>query len=79
MTKFVEKGVVAKFQLWSPRAMGVLACMLADGLKSGKIKPDEGVEVNVPGPGSRKFGPKGVITAGPMVTFDKSNIGQYHF
>ena len=79
MTKFVEKGVVARFQLWSPRAMGVLACMLADGLKSGKIKSDEGVEVNVPGPGLRKFGPKGVITAGPMVTFDKSNIGQYHF
>jgi rhamnose transport system substrate-binding protein len=79
MKKFVDKGVVAKFQLWSPHDMGVLACYLADGLKSGKIKPDEGVEVDVPGLGKHKFGPKGVISAGEMVTFDKGNIGKYNF
>ncbi|MHB8634857.1 MAG: substrate-binding domain-containing protein [Fimbriimonadaceae bacterium] len=79
MKKFVDKGVVAKFQLWSPHDMGVLACYLAGALKSGKIKPDPGIEVDVPGLGKHKFGPNAVMTAGPMVTFDKSNIGNYNF
>jgi len=79
MKKFVMKGEVAKFQLWSPRAMGVMACYLADAIKSGKVKAEEGVEFEVPGIGTHKFGPKGVITAGPMVTFDKKNIGLFNF
>ncbi len=79
MKKFVDKGVVAKFQLWSPHDMGVLACYLADQIKSGKLKVADGAEVDVPGLGKHKFDANGVITAGPMVTFDKSDILKYNF
>ena len=79
MRKFVEKGVVAKFQLWSPHDMGLIACYLASGIKKGTIKPDEGTEFDVPKLGKEKIGPKGVVAAGPLVTFDKSNISQFNF
>jgi rhamnose transport system substrate-binding protein len=79
MKKFIDKGVVGKFQLWSPHDMGVLACYLADQMKAGKLKVTDGTEVDVPGIGKHKFDAKGVITAGPLVTFDKSDIAKYNF
>jgi len=75
----VNKGVVAKFQLWNPRSMGVLACFLAAHLKAGDQKTDPGTKVSGPGVGEVAFGQNGVIYAGPMITFDKGNIGLFHF
>lgn len=79
MKKYVDKGVLQKFLLWSPRQMGVLACYLAVKMKAGEIKPDEGVTVSVPALDDHKFGAKGIINASPLVTFDKKNIGQFGF
>lgn len=79
MKGYVEKGVVQSFQLWSPHDMGVLACHMASQIKSGKLKPAEGVEFDVPGLGKRTFGKNNVVILGPLLTFDKSNIAKYDF
>jgi rhamnose transport system substrate-binding protein len=79
LRKFVENGVVTKFQLWSPHDMGYLACHMAYQLKTGKIKADEGVEFEVPKLGKRTFGKNGIVILGPLTTFDKSNIANYNF
>lgn len=79
LKKFVDKGVVTGFQLWSPYDMGWLSCYLAKGLKDGSIKAEEGQEFDVPKLGKRKFEKDNVIVAGPLVTFDKSNMANYNF
>jgi rhamnose transport system substrate-binding protein len=79
MKEFVMKGVVKKFQLWSPKDAGYLAAHLAAGIKSGKIKPEEGVEFSAGRLGKRIIGAKATVIAGPLVSFDKDNIGKYDF
>lgn len=77
LKRFVEKGVLQGFQLWSPKDMGSLACHIACGLKRGTI--EKGKPFTVPGLGERTFGPNDVVITGPLVTFDKSNIAQFDF
>ncbi len=77
MKKFVEKGVVTAFQLWSPRDMGFLATNLAVAVKQGKAKV--GAEYDCPKLGKRTFDSKNVMAVGPLVTFDKSNIAKFDF
>ncbi len=77
LKRFVEKGVVTGFQLWSPKDMGALACTLANGLKKGTIKI--GTDFEVPGMGKKAFGPNNVVITGPLVTFDKNNIAGFDF
>ncbi len=79
MKKAVEKGVVAKFQLWDPADMGRVASYLAAQIKSGKLKPAPGLEVDVPGFGKRTIGEKNVVIANELLTFDKDNISKYDF
>lgn len=79
MKKFVEKGVVKSFQLWSPHDMGWLACHLAVELKKGTVKATVGSEFEVPDLGKRKFEKNNVVNAGTLVTFDKSNIAKFDF
>lgn len=79
LKKFVETGVVQGFQLWSPYDMGVLACNMAIGIKKGTIKPAEGTEFDDPKLGKHKFEKNNVVSTGPLVTFDKSNIAQFNF
>lgn len=75
----VEKGVVKKFQLWSPADMGEIAAHLGAALHAKKFLPEEGKSFDVPGLGSKTFSAKGVVYAGPLVTFDKANIAKFDF
>ncbi|HXH60554.1 MAG TPA: substrate-binding domain-containing protein [Fimbriimonadaceae bacterium] len=79
MKKAVDKGVVASFQLWDPADMGEIAAYLAMQVKDKKLTLKPGDEIDVPGHGKVKVGENNVIFAGPLVTFDKDNIGNYDF
>jgi rhamnose transport system substrate-binding protein len=79
MKGFVTKGVVQAFQLWSPHDMGYIAAMLADQIKAGTVKPGDGVKFTAGKLGERSFGKDNIVVAGPLVTFDKSNIDKYNF
>ncbi len=79
MKKAVEKRVVTAFQLWDPADMGSIAAYLGVQISSKKLTLKVGDEVDVPGKGKFKVGEKNVIFAGPLLTFDKANIGKYDF
>jgi rhamnose transport system substrate-binding protein len=79
MKTYVEQGVCQKFQLWNPKDMGIIATHLALGIKKGTLKPGDGVSFDVPGFGSRAFGKNNVVLAGPLTTFDKTNVGKFNF
>lgn len=79
MKEFVTKGVVQKFQLWDPADLGKIAAYIGSQMHGGKFMAKEGDEIDVPGHGKVKIGPKNVIYAGPLLTFDKDNIAKYDF
>jgi rhamnose transport system substrate-binding protein len=79
MKKAVEKGVVAAFQLWDPADMGRVATFLAAQIKAGKFIPKPGAEIEIPGFGKRIVGANSIVIANDLLTFDKSNIGNYDF
>ncbi len=79
MKSYVQKGVVQSFQLWSPHDMGYIAALLADQIKAGKVKPADGAKFTAGKLGEKAFGKDNVINGAPLITFDKSNIGQYNF
>ena len=79
LKKFVESGAVTSFQLWSPHDMGYIATFLGQQLHGGKLKAAEGTDFTAGTLGKRSFGKLNVVTAGPLVTFDKSNISKYDF
>lgn len=75
LKKAVEKGVVGSFQLWDPADMGAIAAFIA--AKKPELKA--GGSFDMPGKGTIKVGEKNTIFAGSLITFDKSNIGNYDF
>lgn len=79
MRGFITKGVVKAVQLWSPHDSGYIACYLAQQAKQGKVKLAEGEKFTAGKLGERTLGKNSVVIAGPLVTFDKANIAQYHF
>lgn len=79
LKKAVQKGVVQKFQLWDPALMGIIAADLATQIHNANFKPTEGSSLDVPNVGKVTIGPKNTIFAGPLLTFDKSNIDKYNF
>lgn len=79
MKEFVDKGVVQKFQLWDPADLGKIAAYIGSQMTAGQFHAKEGDEIDVPGHGKVKLGPKNVIYAGPLLTFDKENIAKYDF
>ncbi len=79
LKSFVKSGVVTSFQLWSPHDMGYIASYVGKEIHAGKVKPAEGAEIDVPTLGKRKYEKLNVIAAGPLVTFDKSNIDKFDF
>ncbi len=79
MRRFVQDGTVKKFALWDPAQMGYTAGYLAYGLARGTIHPAAGVSFTAGTEGIRVFGTNNVISNGPLMVFNKSNIGQYHF
>lgn len=79
MRRFVEEGIVKKFQLWDPADAGYLAGHLLVDLIEGKVKAQPGGKFTAGTLGERAFKEKNVTIGGPLVTFDKSNIGEYRF
>lgn len=79
MRSFIDKRVVRAFQLWSPKDMGYVAAHLAHQIKEGKVKPAAGAQFEAGNLGPREFMEKNIVIAGPLVTFDKNNIGEYDF
>jgi rhamnose transport system substrate-binding protein len=79
LRKFVSSGVVQKFQLWDPADIGDVAAFLANAIKTNGMKIEEGAKFTVPGKGELTVGPKNVVIAGTLVTFEKSNIENYKF
>ncbi|MFN8140168.1 MAG: substrate-binding domain-containing protein [Fimbriimonadales bacterium] len=79
MKRFVENGVVQSFQLWSPKAMGMLACDLGVKLLQKKLKTDIGEEFDSLDHSTHTFGDNAVVFTGPLVTFDKANISEFDF
>jgi rhamnose transport system substrate-binding protein len=79
MKKAVQKGVVAKFQLWDSSAMGSIAATVGSMIHNKKLDPKPGATVDVTGVGKLTIEDKNVIYASPIITFDKSNIDKYNF
>lgn len=79
LKKFVTSGTVPAFQLWSPRDMGTIAAYVGKQIHDKAVTPKDGAEFEVPEMGKRKFSPKLEVIAGPLVTFDKTNIDKYDF
>lgn len=79
MKRFVESGVVRSFQLWSPKAMGMLACDLGVKLKKKQVSVSEDEEFDSLDSQTHRFNSLGVMFTGPLVTFDKNNIKEYDF
>jgi rhamnose transport system substrate-binding protein len=79
MKRAVEKGVVAKFQLWNPADMGALAAYFGEQMakRGASFKP--GDVVDVPGRGKYTILDKNIVYAGSLLTFDRTNIGEYDF
>ena len=78
MRSFINKGVVKAVQLWSPRDMGYAACFVAVAMKKGEAK-GPGDTVKAGKLGDLKIGEKGMVITGPLVTFDKASVANYHF
>ena len=78
LKKYVAKGVIEGFQLWSPKEMGTLAAYLGTMAKRKKIDLKFGSEVDGP-KGKLKLYDKGVVYAGDVLIFDKTNIDKFNF
>jgi rhamnose transport system substrate-binding protein len=76
---YVEKGVVQKFQLWSPKDAGYIAAHLGAQLRQKKLEPKEGVEFEAGKLGKRTFGKNATVISGPLTIFEKSNIANFDF
>ena len=79
MRAYIKDGIIPAVALWDPANMGAVAGHLAVGLTKGTIKPAVGASFDVPGLGSRQFGEKNIIIAGPLLEFNKGNVDQYKF
>lgn len=79
LKKAVKAGTVAKFQLWDPADIGIVASYLGTQLKAKKLEAKVGTKFEIPGKGSFEIKDKNIVIAGKLVTFTKENIDQYDF
>lgn len=79
MRRYLKDGIVPAAALWSPPDMGYLAAQVALAIRQGKLKPEAGASLDVPGMGKRPVGKNGVVITGPPVVFKKDNVDQYQF
>jgi len=79
LKSFVKSGVVTAFQLWNTHDSGFVAAYVGQAIHSGKLKPTEGATIDIPKQGKRTFEKLGVVSAGPLITFDGSNIDKFDF
>jgi rhamnose transport system substrate-binding protein len=79
MRRYVQEGIVPAFALWVPADMGYIAALIADDLVTSKLQAQPGVSFDVPGLGTRQFGPNNIVITGPPMIFTKENIDNYRF
>ncbi len=79
LKSYVQKGVVSSFQLWNLHDMGYIAVYLGQQNHTGKLKAAEGVDFTAGSVGKRTTGKLNVVVAGPLLTFDKTNIDKFDF
>lgn len=83
MKPYVQDGTVTKFALWDPKPEGVLGAALLMAMIQNKITANDShvyANASVTADGkSYTLDDKGVVNAGELITFDKSNIGNYDF
>ena len=79
LKKAVDTGAVTSFQLWSPYNEGYIAAFLGSQIHKKELRPLATATFKAGKLGEMKFTDKLEVIAGPLVTFDKANIGDYHF
>lgn len=79
LKKAIKGGVVTSFQLWSPANMGYLAVHLGAQIHDKKVTPKAGATFETAKLGKLTFTEKLELHAGPLTTFDKSNIESFDF
>jgi rhamnose transport system substrate-binding protein len=73
MKTYLDEGVCIQYALWSPFAFGYMATYLAIMMKSGKVKPEAGTEVDVPTIGKRTIDETATANLNAMLFFRKGN------
>lgn len=77
MRSYVQNGAVKSFVLWDPTKLGYLTVWAGVQMAQGKSFSDNN---SVPTIGNVKYDAANkMLILGPPITFDKSNIDQYHF
>jgi rhamnose transport system substrate-binding protein len=79
LKRAVKNGVVTAFQLWAPYNEGYIAVMLGSQIHAKTLSPGAGGKFTAGKLGSETFTPKLEVVAGPLITFDKSNVDKYSF
>lgn len=79
LKKAVKDGAVTSFQLWSPYNEGYLAAEIGAQIHDKKLKPTAGASFKSSKFGDLTFSNKLELVAGPLITFDKTNIDKYNF
>jgi rhamnose transport system substrate-binding protein len=79
MRSYVLNNTVTAFQLWDPAKEGIMATYLFHAMIANKFMPKPGATFNAGPLGKITINKQGQMIASPLVTFDKSNISQYHF
>jgi rhamnose transport system substrate-binding protein len=76
---YIAKGTITAFQLWAPLNEGYIATYLGEQIHDKKLTPAAGATFKTPKFGDAKLTDKLEVIAGPLITFDKKNIGQYDY
>lgn len=79
MRSYVKNGTVEAFQLWDPSEMGYVAVYLVDAIRNHGFEPAPGRSFSAGKLGERTLLENNVVIAGPLTTFDASNIDSYDF
>jgi rhamnose transport system substrate-binding protein len=79
LKKFVADGSVTAFQLWAPYNEGYIAVYLGQAIHDKKLTPKVDEEFETKKFGKSKFTNKLELIAGPLATFDKSNVDKFNF
>ena len=73
MKTYLDSGTCKQYALWSPYKFGYMATYCGIMIKSGKIKPTPGTEIDVPTIGKRTIEEGGIANLNSMLFFTKGH------
>jgi hypothetical protein len=73
MKTYLDRGTCKQYALWSPFKFGYMATYFGILIKSGKITPKPGTEVDMPGIGKRTIEEGGIANLNSMLFFTKGH------